>query len=1037
VPLAALAIAVVVAALPPLWQRQLAPENLRRPEDLPGYWIDAARFLDGADDGTRVLEVPGSDFTSYRWGTTVDPVTPGLMDRPMVARELVPMGSPPGANLLKAFDARLQQHIAEAGSVAPIARLLRSGHLLVRSDLAFEHYDTPRPRELWALLQRTPGLGEPVPFGPPTPNVAVEPNPMLDELALTLDPDLDDPPPVAAVPLEGPVPIAAVKPTDAPVVVAGDGDGLVDAAVAGLIDGSELVQYSAALSDAELQAALDDGAVLVVTDTNRRRGERWGSIQHTSGYTEPAGLEPLRSDPTDARLPVFTSGDDARTIAVHEGGVTANATSYGALNSFYPHLRPASAVDGDPTTAWRTGTNAPVRGERIELTLDDPVTASELTFLAPQGRINRWVTRVALRFDEGPPIEVDLDDSSRAEPGQRVAIDRRTFQHLSVEILADTAGRRPRYGGLTSTGFAEIGVGDVRLDEVVRLPIDLLGRAGAAARDHPLAVVLTRLRAAPTDVEHDDEERYLVRRLTLPGARTFRVDGTARVSPRTSDATLSDLLDEPAPVRATSSVRLPGRAHRASAALDGDRDTAWTTTFDAAPGQWLAIRRETAAPVDRIAIDIVADGLHSVPTRIGVDVDGARAVTVDLDPITDGEQVGATTRVEIPLPRSTTAQELRIVVEDARDVVTRRWSSHAEVTMPIALAEVDWSGASISPRSGPVVTGCRDDLLTVDGNPVPIRVSGTRDDADAEAGDALAIRTCDGAPLELGPGDHEVRAADGRTTGIDLDRLVLRSAAGGDPSDASTTVREEAGASPHASAPTVAVVDQREDSTTLRVSGATPGEPLWVAFGQSHNAGWEASIDGRSLGEPILIDGFANGWRHTPAAASFEVDLRFQPQRRVDLALWGSAAAGVLCLALAVRRPRRSPVSSALPEPLSAASIAGPPVPRLGLAATGLLAVLVGLAGLLVVAPVVGALLAVLAIAAARDLVPRAVIVAVPVAALGLAVAYALQAVIRYDIRPGLEWPSELTRAHPIAWFAVLALLVDVLVRAVRGRERR
>ena len=54
----------------------LAPDGLSRPEDLPDYWLDAAAHLDERDDGTRVLEIPGIDFASYRWGNTVDPDHP-------------------------------------------------------------------------------------------------------------------------------------------------------------------------------------------------------------------------------------------------------------------------------------------------------------------------------------------------------------------------------------------------------------------------------------------------------------------------------------------------------------------------------------------------------------------------------------------------------------------------------------------------------------------------------------------------------------------------------------------------------------------------------------------------------------------------------------------------------------------------------------------------------------------------------------------------------------------------------------------------
>ena len=71
-------------------------------------------------EGTRVLEVPGTDFASYRWGNTVDPVLPGLIDRPYVARELIPYGSAASANLLDAFDHRMQEGTLDAEAIVPL-----------------------------------------------------------------------------------------------------------------------------------------------------------------------------------------------------------------------------------------------------------------------------------------------------------------------------------------------------------------------------------------------------------------------------------------------------------------------------------------------------------------------------------------------------------------------------------------------------------------------------------------------------------------------------------------------------------------------------------------------------------------------------------------------------------------------------------------------------------------------------------------------------------------------------------------------------
>jgi len=98
---------LIVVNFPALVDGTFYGDNLQRPEDVPSYWLDAASYLDGRGDGTRVLELPGSDFASYRWGNTVDPITPGLMDRPYVARELIPYGGPGTADLLNALDRRL------------------------------------------------------------------------------------------------------------------------------------------------------------------------------------------------------------------------------------------------------------------------------------------------------------------------------------------------------------------------------------------------------------------------------------------------------------------------------------------------------------------------------------------------------------------------------------------------------------------------------------------------------------------------------------------------------------------------------------------------------------------------------------------------------------------------------------------------------------------------------------------------------------------------------------------------------------------
>ncbi len=183
-------VAVVVAivafgALLPVWRDGYLTGRLERPESVPAYWKDAAAALDREGDATRIFEIPGANFAAYRWGNTVEPNTPGLTDRPYLAREVLPYGSPQTANLLDAIDRRMQEGTFEPSSLAPVARLFSVGTVALRSDLEYERFGLPRPQDLWDQLTQpsvAAGLDAPVPFGPTTYNAPEIP--LIDELTL-------------------------------------------------------------------------------------------------------------------------------------------------------------------------------------------------------------------------------------------------------------------------------------------------------------------------------------------------------------------------------------------------------------------------------------------------------------------------------------------------------------------------------------------------------------------------------------------------------------------------------------------------------------------------------------------------------------------------------------------------------------------------------------------------------------------------------------------------------------------------------------
>ena len=105
--------------------------------------------------------------------------------------------------------------------------------------------------------------------------------------------------------------------------------------------------------------------------------------------------------------------------------------------------------------------------------------------------------------------------------------------------------------------------------------------------------------------------------------------------------------------------------------------------------------------------------------------------------------------------------------------------------------------------------------------------------------------------------------------------------------------------------------------------------PSWLVLGESYNRGWRAECDGKSLGAPRVVDGFANGWRVEPGCS--RVSLTFAPQKAV---WWGYAIGALACLVLLgvllLRRPRRAdtPIAPLDPRRPAVAAARPPGAPR-------------------------------------------------------------------------------------------------------------
>jgi len=990
---------LVALALPAQWRSGLIAERFHR-EEVPEAWLDAAAHL---DRGTgRVLEVPGIDFASYRWGHTLDPVSVGLTDRPIVARELVPMGGAPGVTLLGALDRAVQEGWAEPGMVASVARLFGASEVLVRNDLEYERYRTVRPGRFWDLVTATDSpLVLDGTFGAREPNRANPRRPLLDEIELARDVDAEPPPQIAVLDVpDGGRPAVSAVPVQGGVVIDGDGEGIVQAAAAGLLDdlrGPLLLGADVAADGPRFDQLAPDGTAFVVSDTNRKRGERWYALRENVGATEPTDRPAVLDDATDARLEVVPGQPrSAQTTVEWSGAERVWATAYGSALTLVPEERPSNAFDGDTGTAWLLDTSQHRSPHRVGVDLEEPLQADHVVLVPPQRRPGaRAVVRARVTLDEVRHFDVEVDEAAAREPdGVRIDLDGEPFQRLTVEIRDVLPDDGP-------AGFSEIRVPGLEVQELVVLPTTVLDALGPRAATVPLAIVVARHRADPAEPVRSDPEPALARAFDLPAAVELELRGTARLSARAGDGAIAGLFGDPDAPR--SSESLPGDLRStAGAAVDGDPSTAWRTPLVGLVGQWIDLPADPGAEINSLELTVLADGRHSLPTELAVSA-GGRRVLATVPPIDDTGGPGDVRQVDVPLPEGLGGDRVRIEIAGVDPRTTTDWYTGDPIALPVGLAEVAAPGLRAGGPRQPVDTGCRDDLLELDGAPLPVRVTGSVDAAlDREA---LEVEACDG-PLQLDPGRHVLRAAAGIATGIDLDRLVLATS----------------GFAPQTSVPSGPDVEIGAVGTvSADATIESDGSPFWLVLDQSHNQGWELTLDGATVDGPRPVDGYAAGWHVTPdGPGRLVADIRWAPQRTVDVALLLSLLAVAGCLALVVVAPGHQRTAQAVAGPAIGAS--GPGGRRWAAVAGA------AIAAAFLVHPAAAIPAATTILVARRwPWVGRAV----PV----LLVATAAVQVVAFQLRDrheaSFDWPQHFGGAH------VSALLGAVLVGVLAVAERR
>ncbi len=847
--LVVLAVAAVVVAAAPFWQAQLYPPGGF--SSFPSYWQQTAGWLDQHQGNQTSLLVPGSPFADYTWGKPQDEPLTVLTSKSVTARDIIPLGSDPNTLMLSAVEQALTTGSPQPGMAQYLAR---EGiqYVIERNDLDLKTSGAPPPALVHQVLHETPGLQEVASFGPYLP---------ASQVAQGNLPVYDDPSSTHLRPVE----IYRVDPSPGEVQTYPEADPVV-------LDGSDTTAMPLAETDAatsraivfakDIPAANDHpsaGTTWVLSDGNQRRAVTFGLINNNLSYLLAPGQKPTG---TAAHTPLSYGSlgvPAAQTVAAPIGAAVVDASTYGSTTYLpEPAEGPASAFDGDPTTAWVASSREGSIHQWVSITFSKPISLRRIA-IAP--------------LDDGPArptissIDVATDGGTvtRSLPVTNqpvlIAVHPGSTLHLVVTI-ADSRPATVHTFPLEGAGIRDIVIPGVTFRPAMMLPTDqtaaLSGSSGAAP---------TLLFYEPVQNPNLDFSiipvgtRVPARQFTLPKALMASVTGSATPLPsRQLDTIIGAVGPSPAvQVSATSWLAQLPRFRPQN--LVDTATTPWIAGLeDPNPSVHLQWQGEDAVSSLFVGLTPYA----SRPTEMTVS-SPTQSVQVRVPPAGGVVTFPAMMTDQLTV-RFTAVQQRRGLLPSGP--LIEGFQAPKPVVLPVGLSALGVPDLKIEriPAPGsaqPVALACGSGPdLDLNGTVVRTALTGT-------VGDLLDLRPM---AMQACPSSHVSLPAGANVVTFPPDPAFRVSGVLMRPTSSSPA------ASPR---PRPATVQQW--STDQRTVHLGPGPATFLAMAQNYNKGWVATLDGKTL-HPVLLDGWQQGWE-IPAGSAAMVSVRFAPQREFLLGL--------------------------------------------------------------------------------------------------------------------------------------------------------
>ncbi len=860
---------------------------------VPAAWRQAASGLDRQlPANSRAIVLPGDLFSFYSWGGTVDPILPALSRRPVAERAEVPYSDLRATDLLWTIDSLVHQQRLLPGQLVPLLSLIGVRAVVTGTDDDLARSDAPAPADAAATLAAQPGFARAArSYGPSRRFTPTGLGP-----AVTL-------PQVRRYDLPSARGLVRVEPRADPLVVDGSAGGVAELAAFGALPAQRALLYAADLSADAMRGALRGGGKVVISDSNRRQAFVAGSLEQNTG----AVLTAQQSISADGELlDPFALASATETVATYTGIRSVEAPASPERVQFPEHA-PFAAIDGSPATAWLADPTLTPDQRWLQIDLERPRDIASLT-LIPYDDAGGSVTQVTVN---GRPFAV--------HPGtNRLTVDLRDVGSVHVALTGVTAPARGAVAG--AGGIRELAIRGVHATEQLRPPVDaadaLRGWSGLSGvsldylfqrttGDDPFQRDQAPSQWSALNVRSPgDAEQELSRVFELPATRRFVASAWVQPSAQAPDWGLDELVGYRGAVRASSSSRFDGEPRwRASSALDGNPATAWIGDYSPAAPAWLSVSARRPFAVSRLRLVFAATPVRR-PTRVRLLWSGGASGPLAVAP--DGS---------VALGQTVRARQARLEILAAAPAP----GATAAQLRAVGIAEVVGLPRVSLPARARFSAPCGSAVVTVGGQTVALRATATS--AAFEHGTPVRAVGC-GAPITLTAGTVALASA---PAPLKIDDLRLSSPA---PAPA-----------PAAAAPSGTVINAGNSSYQhVRVSITGPS---WLVLGEGYNRGWRAFCNGRPLGSPTPIDGYANGWQVGPGCVN--VHFSFAPQTLADVGYAISAVAALACLLLLgvgewrERRRRPAPAHDAPAQDAPAATgTATPTAARTPTPATGL-----------------------------------------------------------------------------------------------------